>query len=174
MHAAVAGCEAAANTRVATAELPAGESAAAAKSTTTEVTAAATEVTAAAKAAAVTSTKTTAAKAAAVASTKTTAATVTSTKTTAATVTAAAAASAPTSSGEGVSLNRGHAHGDDRENDCCFAQHQILLLRMHLHPWIFSDTPRQPARPGRVTNECGDRDLACLRAIAVAVRVLLQ
>jgi hypothetical protein len=163
MHAAVAGCEAAANTRVATAELPAGESAAAAKSTTTEVTAAATEVTAAAKAAAVTSTKTTAAKAAAVASTKTTAATVT-----------AAASAAPTSSGEGVSLNRGHAHGDDRENDCCFAQHQILLLRMHLHPWIFSDTPRQPARPGRVTNECGDRDLACLRAIAVAVRVLLQ
>jgi hypothetical protein len=160
MHAAVAGCEAAANTRVATAELPAGESVAAAKSTTTEVTAAATEVTAAAKAAAV-------------ASTKTTAATVTSTKTTAATVTATAA-SAPTSSGEGVSLNRGHAHGDDRENDCCFAQHQILLLRMHLHPWIFSDTPRQPARPGRVTNECGDRDLACLRAIAVAVRVLLQ
>jgi hypothetical protein len=150
MHAAVAGCEAAANTRVATAELPAGESAAAAKSTTTEVTAAATEVTAAAKAAAVASTKTTAA-----------------------TVTAAASA-APTSSGEGVSLNRGHAHGDDRENDCCFAQHQILLLRMHLHPWIFSDTPRQPARPGRVTNECGDRDLACLRAIAVAVRVLLQ
>jgi hypothetical protein len=160
MHAAVAGCEAAANTRVATAELPAGESAAAAKSTTTEVTAAATEVTAAAKAAAV-------------ASTKTTAAAVASTKTTAATVTAAASA-APTSSGEGVSLNRGHAHGDDRENDCCFAQHQILLLRMHLHPWIFSDTPRQPARPGRVTNECGDRDLACLRAIAVAVRVLLQ
>jgi hypothetical protein len=173
MHAAVAGCEAAANTRVATAELPAGESVAAAKSTTTEVTAAATEVTAAAKAAAVTSTKTTAAKAAAVASTKTTAAAVASTKTTAATVTAAASA-APTSSGEGVSLNRGHAHGDDRENDCCFAQHQILLLRMHLHPWIFSDTPRQPARPGRVTNECGDRDLACLRAIAVAVRVLLQ
>jgi hypothetical protein len=163
MHAAVAGCEAAANTRVATAELPAGESVAAAKSTTTEVTAAATEVTAAAKAAAVTSTKTTAAKAAAVASTKTTAATVT-----------AAASAAPTSPGEGVSLNRGHAHGDDRENDCCFAQHQILLLRMHLHPWIFSDTPRQPARPGRVTNECGDRDLACLRAIAVAVRVLLQ
>jgi hypothetical protein len=81
------------------------ESTAAAKSTATEVTAA-TKVTAATEAAAV-------------ASTKTTAATMT---TTAATMTATAATSP--SSGEGFSLDRGHPHCDDRENDCYFAQHQ--------------------------------------------------
>jgi hypothetical protein len=97
MHATAAGREAAANTHVATAELPACESTPAAKSSATEVTAAA--------------------KAAAVATAKTTAV-----ASTAATMTAATAASP--SSGEGVSLDRGHPHGDDRENDCYFAQHQ--------------------------------------------------
>jgi hypothetical protein len=89
----------------------------------------------------------------------------------AATMTTAAAS---TSSGKGVSLDRGRCRGDDRKNDCYFAQHQILLLRTHLHPWMYSDTPRQPARSGRVANECGDQALACLRAIATAVRVLRQ
>jgi hypothetical protein len=122
---------------VAITELPACESAAATKST-------ATEVTAAAKASGVASAKTTAMASAAAATTM------------------ATATAASTSSGEGISLDCGHAHGDDRENDCYFAQHQTLLLRTHLRPWIFSHTPRQLARSGRVTNGCRERALACL------------
>jgi hypothetical protein len=128
MHAAVAGCEAAAATHVATTELAACESAGTAKSTAAEVTAAA--------------------KAAGMASTKATAVTAAATMTTAA---------ASTSSGEGVSLDRGRGRNDNRKNDYYFAQHQTLLLRTHLRPWMFSDTPRQPARSGRVANECGDQ-----------------
>jgi hypothetical protein len=139
MKATVVGCEAAANPHVATTEMPACESAATAKST-------ATEVTATAKASGVASTKATPVASAA-ATTTTTMATATATS---------------TSSGEGVSLDCGHAHGDDRENDCYFAQHQTLLLRTHLRPWIFSHTPRQLARSGRVTNGCRERALACL------------
>jgi hypothetical protein len=137
MKATVVGCEAAANPHVATTEMPACESAATAKST-------ATEVTATAKASGVASTKATAVASAA------------------ATTTMATATAASTSSGEGISLDCGHAHGDDRENDCYFAQHQTLLLRTHLRPWIFSHTPRQLARSGRVTNGCRERALACL------------
>jgi hypothetical protein len=136
MKATVVGCEAAANPHVATTEMPACESAATAKST-------ATEVTATAKASGVASTKATAVASAAA-------------------TTMATATAASTSSGEGISLDCGHAHGDDRENDCYFAQHQTLLLRTHLRPWIFSHTPRQLARSGRVTNGCRERALACL------------
>jgi hypothetical protein len=150
--ATVAGCEATATTHVGATELPARESAATTKS-------AATEVTAAAKAAGMASTKATAMASAAT--------TTTTTMTT-------PAASASTSPGEGVGLDRGHARGDDCENDCYFAQHQTLLLRTQLHPWMFSDTPRQPARSGRVAMNVGIGALACLRAIATAVRVLRQ
>jgi hypothetical protein len=147
MHATVAGCEAAANTHVATAELPACESTAAAKSSATEVTAAA--------------------KAAAVATAKTTAV-----ASTAATMTAATAASP--SSGEGVSLDRGHPHGDDRENDCYFAQHQNSPYTDALASLDFFRHGAPAARSGRVTNRCRDPAFACLRAIAAAVRVLRQ
>jgi hypothetical protein len=93
------------------------------------------------------------AKAAAMASTKAAPATMTT-----------AAASTSTSAGEGVGLDRGHARGDDRENDCYFAQHQTLLLRTRLRPWMFSDTPRQPARSGRVTSNVGTGNLrVCAR-----------
>jgi hypothetical protein len=144
MHATVAGCEAAANTRVATTELPACEPAAATKSTATEVTAAA--------------------KAAGVASTKTTAVASAATMTT-------ASASTSTSTGEGVSLDRGHAHGDDRENDCYFAQHQTLLriLRTHLRPCI---SPTRRASPRVLVGLPMDIGTRLLRVCARLPRLL--
>jgi hypothetical protein len=148
-----------ATTHVATTELPACKSTATTKST-------ATEVAAAAKAAGVASTKT-----AAVASA---AATMTTT--------------ASTATGEGVSLDRGRANGDDRENDCYFAQHKLSFYgrtcileffpTRHASPRVLVGLPvnvgtgllRVCARLPRLFECCGNRRLHELGAHAVPRR----
>jgi hypothetical protein len=60
----------------------------------------------------------------------------------------AAMATAATASGEGVSLDRGHADGDDRENNCYFAQHRNSPCTDAHASSVF-----RPATPARVLSD---------------------